>query len=158
MPVRCISSGHVLFASYEQTLPRTPLRLPSGLTLFSLGLDMPRTIRKILTTEDMEQTRERLDMLQVSPDETRVCIPREYGKIKIADLATGKTTEIGVEDAALKVTILVWRSKDELCFAVVEGLESGVSHRAKIVLWSPAGTRCISKDWPESVAKDFLDR
>jgi len=34
----------------------------------------------------------------------------------------------------------------------------GTPNGTEVVLWSPAGSRCLSKDWPESVTKDFLDR
>jgi hypothetical protein len=54
--------------------------------------------------------------------------------------------------------IPVWRTNDELCFVVPAESKLGTPNGTEVVLWSPAGSRCLSKDWPESVTKDFLDR
>jgi len=158
MPVRCLRTGRVLFASHEQHLPDTPDKRPTGLTLFSVGLEAPRSIEKVLTAEAEKRGGDRLDLFQVSPDETRVCIPNENGGITVADLATGKVIELGAEDTDIDATIPVWRSKDELCFVVKKDSKLGTAKRNEMVLWSSSGTRCISKDWPESIAKGFLDR
>ncbi len=161
MPVHCLQGGRVLFAAEEVHLPCPPGGLPVGLTLFSAPLNGKREIAKVLTPEVQKRIHDmegRLDLMQVSPDETRLCIPGKQGTVIVVDLLTGNLTEACAGDAVWQATIPVWRSKDELCFVVKKDSKLGTAKRSEMVLWSSSGTRCISKDWPESIAKGFLDR
>jgi len=54
--------------------------------------------------------------------------------------------------------IPVWRSNEELCFTAPAGSKPASPGGAEVVLWSPAASRCLSKDWPDSVTKGFLQR
>ena len=159
LPVRCLRNGRVLFASRETRLPAPPADMPQDFALFSLDLANPKALQAVFTPEVRGEVGGTWDLFQLSPDETRISIPDPKGLVAILDLATGKVTR--VSDEAMKgrlATIPVWRSKEELCFVVPAGSKLGAPGGDEVVLWSPAGSRCLSKDWPDSVAKGFLQR
>jgi hypothetical protein len=155
LPVRCLKDGRVLFAAREIHLPMAePSSQP--LSLFSLEPAGPKMVRLHFTAEARNGSYGSLELFQLSPDETRIAFPSQKGIISIVDLATGQVTKSEDASAPLK-TIPVWRSNDELCFVVPRGSNSGSPTRQEVVLWSPTETRCISKDWPQPVAKGLLE-
>jgi len=152
MPARCLRDGRVLFAAAGVQLPAT--EMPKGLSLFTVGLESPRKVEQVLTPEARNQVGERLHLMQLSPDETQVSIPGDA--LTVLNLATGQVTRVCQDPGAILTTIPVWRSNRELCFAVSHGSKLGSPDSDEIVLWSPADSRCLSKDWPRSVAGGLL--
>jgi hypothetical protein len=159
LPVRCLRSGRVLFASRDVHLPAAPADVPRDFTLFSWDPADPKVFRKVLAPETEKLVGGLLHLFQLSPDETRVAVPVREGLVAVVDLASGKVTKVSdAPMAGRPVMIPVWRSNEELCFTAPAGSKLASPGAAEVVLWSPAGSRCLSKDWPDSVAKGFLQR
>jgi len=159
LPVRCLRSGRVLFASRDVHLPAAPADIPGDFTLFSWDPADLKVFRKVLAPETEKLVGGLLHLFQLSPDETRLAVPVGEGLVAVVDLASGKVTK--VSDATMAgrpVMIPVWRSNEELCFVAPAGSKLASPGGAEVVLWSPAGSRCLSKDWPDSVTKGFLQR
>jgi hypothetical protein len=158
LPVRCPPDGSVLFAAREVRLPAPAGESPEGFGLFSLSAAAPKALRQVLKPDALKEAGAALHLLQLSPDGTRICVPGEEGRIFIVDLATGQVTKVDVAGVQGRLpTIPVWRSKDELCFVVPKGSPAGSANRNELVLWSSAGSRCLSKNWPEAAAKGLLE-
>ena len=156
LPVRCLKNGRVLFAARDIHLPAAD-NIPAELSLFSLDPADPKTLAALFTPEAWKEGVGRLELLQLSPDETRLCAPDKQGRILLVDLATGKAAAVDAQGANDRMTTIpVWRSKDELCFVVPQGSKLGSPNRNELVLWSSAGSRCLSKNWPEAVTKGLL--
>jgi hypothetical protein len=101
-----------------------------------------------------------------SPDGRYVSIPSKDGRVFVLELRTGKVTEVQTlaepcsnNDINLR-TVLVWRNRDELCFAVPPGSDMGSPKRTEMVLYSIKENkgRCISKNWPDEAVKNFLKK
>ena len=156
LPVRCLKNGRVLFAARDIHLPAAD-NIPAGLSLFSLDPADPKTLAAMFTPEARKEVVGRLELLQLSPDETRLCVPDKEGRILLVDLATGKVTAVHAEGTKDPMTTIpAWRSKDELCFVVPQGSKLGAPNRSELVLWSPAGCRRLSQDWPQAVVEGLL--
>lgn len=156
--VRCLGDGTILFAASGVQLPATAEEMPKRLSLFALDPSAPTTLRRVLSRRAEDAAAERLDLFEVSPDGKRLAVPGGQGTVTVLTLATGKVETVqGEKDREKRLwTIPVWRSDKEVCFAAPAGTKLASPHRAEIVLHSPAGSRCISKDWPASVAKGLL--
>ncbi len=157
MPVACLPDGRVLFAAREVRLPAAADGVAEDLALFAVEPSDPRTVRKLALPEPRAGAQRRLDLMQLSPDRTRLLIPDSKGAIDLLDLATGKTAEAAKDlPAVLSMTIPVWRSNRELCFIAETKDGEDAPKRQGVVLWSAEGTRCLSKDWAEAATKGFL--
>jgi hypothetical protein len=159
LPVRCLRNGAILFACKEAHLPAAGGEAAGRFGLYSLDPADPRTVKPVTMPKALEEEGTRLELLQLSPDETKAAIPTNSGKVFILNLASGEATEVPaqIEKGRLS-TIPVWRTNDELCFVVPEGSTLGTPNGTEVVLWSPAGSRCLSKDWPEPATNGFLSR
>ena len=162
--VRCLRDGRILFASMELNLPGTTRDMPERWSLFSVDPSRQATVTRVLPRQSENDLPEMVYLFEVSPDETRVAIVGDKGRVAVVTLATGEvqmvqSLEEKSEGPGLHFhTVPKWRSSDELCFAVPAGSEHGSPDRAEIVLWSAEkGYRCISKDWPDAARKGFLD-
>jgi hypothetical protein len=160
--VRCLQDGRVIFASLEVELPTTENDLPDKANLFAFD---PRqaTLTRLLTRQAQSAVPDLVDFFSVSPDGTRVCIPGEKGEVAVVELATGKVDVIvakpaeggakGGKEQKLR-TVPVWRATGELCLMVPPAHPLGSPNRTEIILWQAADkARCLSKDWPDEVAK-----
>jgi len=157
LPVRCLRDGRVLFAALDARLPAVPGDRPKRLSLFALDPADGAAVKRVLAPEVEERIGDRLDLLQLSPDETRLAVPDGYA-VKVVDLATGRVTQTcGEEQSGRCPTIPVWRTGEELCFVVPRGSPHGSPDRQEVVLWSRTGSRCLSRDWPDAVARGFLE-
>jgi len=179
LPVRCLRDGRVLFVTREVHLPAPLADMPGNLALFSVDPANPKAIRHAILPEVRKEVGHGLDLFQLSPDETRISAPDGRpavifhaaahpdetrisapdgkGAVVVLDLAKGQVTRTPDETVQGRTAMIpVWRSNEELCFVVPAGSKLGSPSREEVVLWSSAGLRCLSKDWPESVAKGFL--
>lgn len=153
MPVRSLRDGRILFAAKEVRLPAASGAISKTLSLFCRGADGTLATLPVLAPEGRPTPEYRLDLLQLSPDETRATLPTDAGPVAVLDLATGKVTDAWTEETGSRLpAIPVWRSDQELCLVVPKGSKAGSADREAIVLWSPQGTRCLSKDWPAPAA------
>jgi len=159
LPVRCLRNGTILFACTEAHLPAAQGEAAGRFGLFSLDPADPKTAKPVTMPKALEEAGTRLELLQLSPDETRAAIPTNSGKVFILNLVSDEATEVPVKIKNGRFpTIPVWRTNDELCFVVPAGSALGSPNGEEVVLWSPAGSRCLSKDWPEPATKGFLNR
>jgi len=163
--VRCLEDGRILFSSAEFHLPATSQDMPEQTTIFSVDPARRATVARAVPSEAAASLPSIADIFEVSPDGTRVAIASERGEVSVLTLATGHVVHVqpdqepGPHDYGLYIrTMPNWRSKDELCFAAPPHTSHGSPDSAEIVLWSEKdGYRCISKNWPESVRKGFLE-
>jgi len=154
--VRCMKDGRILFASTEAHLPAASKDTSERLSLFALDPSRQPTVTRILPRQAERIAGNRVDLFELCPDQARVSIPSENGKVTVLQLATGDVSVAQeAEDPEGKLrTIPTWRSAAELCFAVPAGSPHGSAARAEIVLWSAKATKCISGNWP---ALDMLE-
>lgn len=158
LKVRCLRDGRVLFSSGDFRLPATKKEMPERQTLFTVDLDAPATVARLLPAQSEAKLPSGASFFELNPAQTRLAVPGDDGSVAIVTLATGDVQSVRPEDAASDKlrTVPSWRTDDELCFAVGPGSSFSSAERAEIVLWSPAGVRTISRDWPEAVVKDLL--
>ncbi len=160
--IRCLRDGRILFSAYEIHLPTTGADMPSGPSLFAVDPTKQATVIRILPRGAEVQVADMVNLFEVSPDETKVAIVGAEGQVTVLTLATGQVLTVQPDKESKRKhktsyirTIPKWRSANELCFAVPPGSKYGSPNRAEVVLWSPEGYRCISKDWPDSATPIF---
>jgi hypothetical protein len=157
-PIECLKDGRVLFAALDVRLPAPPSEVPRQLSLFRISRAQPVTITQVLTPRVQEEVAVLLDLMRLSPDGARICVPTGDA-VKVVDLASGKVTATYPTDKHLAGQVIpVWRTNDEVCFVVTAGAALGSPGRPEVVLCSPSATRCLSKDWPDGVVQDLLQR
>lgn len=159
--VCCLRDGRVLFASAEVALPATAKDMPEYASLFAVHPGRQATVTRVVprSTSMIEfGAWLALGAFEVSPDEDRVTLLGEGGTVAVFDIATGHLERVQPDQfpsgqyGAKIPTPPVWRSSEQLCFAVPTGSEMGSPERGEIVLWSREETRAISKSWPDEVA------
>jgi hypothetical protein len=159
LPVRCLKDGRILFASRESHRPALAGE-DERMAIYCLG---PNGIEPVFSAEVLEQAHSDLAFFQVSPDESQLVV---MGGDRMTVLHM-KANRVIVEErqnvnesfgGITRETIPVWRSERELCFVVAKGSKLGSPDADELVLWSPAGSRILSKDWPEAVRSDWLPR
>ncbi len=156
MKVRCLRDGRVLFTSCEVSLPTTAAEMPKQVSLFAVDPSRQPTVTRVLPRE----VGAGLDGLgtgdfEVSPDDKRVVVTVSLKGVAVLTLATGKVeTVVSAENAQNLPNMPVWRTADELAIAVPPKNQWGSPERSELVLYSLDGkTRCISRQWPEILAK-----
>ncbi|MCK4849890.1 MAG: hypothetical protein KAT11_00995 [Phycisphaerae bacterium] len=162
--IRCLRDGRILFSAYEIHLPTTGADMPSRLSLFAVDPAKQPTVIRILPRGAELEVADMVNLFEVSPDETRLAIVGAKRQVTVLTLATGQVLTVqpdeeprrGIGETKIR-TIPKWRSANELCFAVPPGSKYGSPNRAEVVLWSPDGYRCISKDWPDSLTSILRD-
>jgi Tol biopolymer transport system component len=157
--VRCQKDGTVIFATVDVNLPATSGDLPSKPQLFSLTPGQP-TVTRLLTRKAFEQVGSGAWWFELSPDNTKVSIPGETGKVDIVDLSDGNVTEVQKQDMPSYgngggdslVTVPTWRNDDQLTFAV-PGTDN--DHWG-VALWtiSKATSQVLSGNWPSETLTD----
>ena len=157
---RCLADGRVLFSSTEVHLPCAEKDMPEQASLFAVDPGRQATVTRVMPRQAEAKLPDGLAYghFEVSPDAARVAITGSKGEVAVLTLATGDVTDVQPTpdpDGKLR-TVATWRSADELCFLLPAGAEAGSTHRAEIALWSNAGTRIISKDWPSAGFKELL--
>jgi hypothetical protein len=156
--VRCLGDGRILFTASEVHLPCTPKDMPQDVSLFAVHPGRQATVTRVIPREAKSHHDEKLTFFELSPDESRIAFPGPQDGVVVLTLAAGEAAVLaeGSSFGEKVGTLPVWRTNDELCFMVPAGAEAGSPERAEIVLWSSAGMRCISKDWPPPVAQGLL--
>ena len=87
LKVRCLRDGRVLFAAAEVSLPAGITGAPRRLTLFTLDPAGTPTVRRVFPPAVDARIPDRVDLFELSPDETRAAIPGSKGKVSVASLS-----------------------------------------------------------------------
>ena len=160
--VRCLRDGRVLFATLDVQLPSTSEDMPQRASLFAVNPGVQPGVTRVIPRQTEEELPDALFLFAVSPDEKHVAVPGANGRLAVVTLATGEAWQIVTEKEVDHLrTQPAWRSNDELTYAIVPGPEDAKG-RAEIALAKldfaekKQERRVLSKDWPESVATDFL--
>jgi dipeptidyl aminopeptidase/acylaminoacyl peptidase len=154
--VRCLRDGRILFASEEWRLPVTTNDLPQRQQLFALDPERQSTLTALVPHSTHEMLPANLSYFEVSPDEKRVAIGGDKGRVAVFTLATGNVDLVqDATDADLK-SIPCWRSASELCYIAIPGAGTD-SHKAEVALWENGKTRILSRSWPETARKGLLE-
>jgi len=152
--VRCLSDGRILFATQALELPYAG-EIPRRVGLFAIDPARQPTVLAVLPADD--KLPELVYCFQVSPDEKRLAIPGEKGRVAVVELATGQVRMVQTKECSRLWTVPTWRSADELCFAVPPGSRYGSEDRKEVVLWSSEGRlRRLSETWDDALVKDIL--
>jgi len=152
---RCLADGRVLFATIEVDLPIGPRDVSGQMHLFAVDPARRPTVARVIPRSVIDEHLRGADMhfFQVSPDEKRVAITMNDGRVVVVTLATGEVAEAQpAADPDKKIRMApTWRSNEELtCLRPAGGRETD-SPRPEIVLWSTAGTTTLSADWPDEL-------
>jgi hypothetical protein len=152
LKVRCLRDGRVLFAAAEVSLPAPVSESSHKPVLFMLDTAGALSVRRALPAAVDAKVPDRVDLFEVSPDETRVAIPGSKGRVAIVTLSTGEIREIiGNYPQGDLRTVPVWRSPDQLCLLAPAGSRFTSPKRDEIVLWSPDRATVLSRTWPDEV-------
>jgi dipeptidyl aminopeptidase/acylaminoacyl peptidase len=154
MQVRCLPNGNILFGAIEAHLPTTAKDLQAKPALFEVSPTEPVAARRVFPPQSASEASEGVTYFEVSPGGTRAAAYMPDGKIFVITLASGESQTITgaapfVKDKGPPGVIPVWRNAEELCFAFPAGSPQAGEKRGELVLWSAAGQRVISKDWPD---------
>jgi hypothetical protein len=155
--VRWLRDGRLIFSSVEVTLPATPRDMPQQWSLFVLDHRMPATVTRVLA-RDLAQPRDMaLPLFELSPDETRVLLPGQKGRVSIYEFASGEETQIVAKDDAKGETRALpsWRKNLEIS-AVFPNADDDPKGPARVMLWKESQSRPLSDEWPEEMKEGWL--
>lgn len=151
-----LPDGRVLFASVLVTLPDRASAIHPGAQFFLLDLAKPGTPPVAVVIKEGSLPDD-LSAFAPSPDGRFVAVA-EGGTdvVAVLELATGKVKIISPAHEGWKSRMIpAWRSRGDLTFAA---LPSAAAARPELILWqADAPARVLSKDWPESLIKPWLE-
>lgn len=150
--VRCLKDGRIIFLTAGVTLPATNGDMPVHAELFVIDPSKQQTVSRLLSADFVTAAGNSAQYFEVSPDETRISIPDDSGKVTVVDLAKG--TLSFVQDKPVTgglLTVPAWRTGDELTL-----IAPGADGHPKVVLWSVSAnhTRTLSGGWPLGLVDD----
>lgn len=156
LKVCCLRDGRIVFSAADVHLPSTPEDVPEGMSLFAVAPRQQATVTRLVPRKAERSLPEQsfgFGMFEFSPDQTRVVMAEARGTVAVFELAGGGVTVVNscdkVSDREAISTLPTWRSDEELCFEVPAGSSLAAEGHEGIVLWSPKGTRSISKTWAD---------
>jgi hypothetical protein len=154
--VRCLRDGRILFSSVELRLPLTAKEMPQREQLFALDLARQATVIRLVPREIEEEIPQKCWSFEVSPDEKRLAIAADDGRIVVLTVAAGTidTVQSRRDDKAFKF-VPTWRSAAELCFASLPEKTNEVQ-KPGIALWNAGKIRLLSNDWPTNVVSGLM--
>ncbi|HPM24535.1 MAG TPA: hypothetical protein PLP66_11570 [Phycisphaerae bacterium] len=160
--VRCLRDGRVLFATLEVHMPCVSADMPQRAGLFAVDPGRQPGVTRLTSRAAENELPGLLLLFEVSPDERHLAVPGDDGRTAILTLATGAVWPVVGEGECDRLrTVPAWRSRDELCCAVVPG-SNGEQQRAEIALLKldfdarQVERRIISTGWPGEIVVDFL--
>src|SRR5664280_1224289 len=154
--VRCLRDGRIIFSSEEWRLPVTTNDLPQRQQLFALDPERQSTLTSLVPRGTQEMLPPSLSTFEVSPDDTRVAFGGDKGMVAVLTLASGNVEVLqNSSDAGLK-SVPSWHSATELCYI---GAQESKTNTIKweVMLAGNGKTNVISRQWPDTVRKGFLD-
>jgi hypothetical protein len=150
--VRCLRDGRVLFAAAELSLPATVSGSSHRPVLFVLDTAGTPGLKRAFPAAVDARVPDRVDLFEVSPDETRMAIPGSKGRVAVVSLSTGEVREIITNNTQDDLRMVpVWRSPDQLCLLAPTGSAFASPKRDEIVLWSTDRVTVLSRTWPDEV-------
>jgi hypothetical protein len=151
-----LPDGRILFASVPITLPARAASIHPGAQFFLLDPAKPDAAPSAVAIKEGSLPDD-LSAFAPSPDGWFIAVV-EGGTdvVAVLELATGKVKIISPSHAGWKSRMIpAWRNHRELTFAV---LPSATAARPELMLWrADAPGRVLSKDWPDSVVKPWLE-
>jgi len=151
LKLRRMKDGSILFAAKATSLtdPNGP---PSGKpALFLLKEGKHTTPERLWPPSRDGMFPDRADLFEISPDETRVSLPGEDGRVCILSLENREVTVVVERNPAGLKAVPVWRKDGYLSLVMPKGSALGSSGRDEIVLWKPRKHRVLSRNWPDEV-------
>lgn len=155
--VRCLRDGRIVFAAAPVQLPCTAGDMPNRMALFAVDPERPATLVRLLPQSAETDVPQGAGYFEVSPDGERVSIPGPQG-VAVVTLATGAVEKALAAEGYDVFFVPVWRSAQELCFAVDAGNALGSPNRREVVLWSSGGARLLSKTWSDAMLTGLLKK
>lgn len=155
--VRWLRDGRLMFSSVEVSLPATPRDMPQEWSLFVLDPRMPASVTRVLA-RDLEQPRDMaLPLFELSPDESKVLLPAQKGRVSLYEFASGEETQIVAKDDAKGETRALpsWRNNAEIT-AVFPNSDNDPKGPAQIMLWKAGQSRPLSDAWPKEMKEGWL--
>jgi len=157
--VRCLRDGRILFSGVDLRIPLTAKEMPQREQLFALDLARQATVVRLIPREVEEEIPQKCWSFEVSPDEKRLSIAADDGRIVVFTVAAGsvETVQTSRGDKAFKF-VPTWRSADELCFAALpDKTQTNQVQKPGVALWSAGKIRVLSQDWPTNVLSSLMD-
>lgn len=151
--VRCLRDGRILFSSTELHLPLTVKDIPQRENIFVLDSARQATLVRLIPREAESETPQKCWSFEVSPDEKRISLAADDGRIVVMTMATGamETVQTARGDKTFKF-VPTWRNAEELTFAAIpEKAGDTQTQKSAVSLWSTDKVRPLSETWPEEV-------
>ena len=154
--VRCLSDGRILFTSAKTTLPCPPDAMQQG--VFAIDPARGPGITDVLPAGSLKQLEGfLLDLMELSPDQTRIALPTEKGRIALVALASGEVRILQGQDLKEPIVRPTWRTNDEITFLAPPpaGQDRGplTAHQP-----SDGKTRALSETWPSPITDRWLGK
>ena len=152
--VRCLSDGRILFTGVKATLPCPPDAMQPG--IFAIDPARGPGITDVLPSGSLKQLEGfLLDLMELSPDQTRIALPTEKGRIAVAALANGEVRVMQDQDLQEPIIRPTWRTNDEVTFLAPP---PAGQDRGPVVVYSLSNgkTRILSETWPAQVMERWL--
>lgn len=157
--IRTLSDGQILFSGPEGHFPSGIKDGIQRLGIFSLDPERRPTVSSMLSYETSMEIGNFGWTFEVNPEERRVALVAEDGRVAIVTLADGSVDFTQPEaDADSNLRALPkWRAQGDLCLCLPlpETAENGAE--AELVLYRDGHKQSLSANWPESWIKGFLD-
>jgi hypothetical protein len=153
-----LSDGRLIFSSAELNLPATVRDMPQQWALFVLDPRTPAGVTRILGRDFPEQLEPGLPMFEVSPDEKRVLLVGEKGRIHLYEFASGKSTTLTPsDDPEGKMRALPsWRGNDGVTFVAPAVSAKTKGYEGQVLLMIDDKSTCISSDWTKEMKQGWL--
>lgn len=151
-----LPDGRLLFASVPMTLPARAASIHPSAQFFLLDPAKPDAAPVAVAIREGSLPDD-LNAFSASPDGRFVAVV-EGGSdvVAVLELATGKVRIVSPPHEGWKSRMVpAWRNSRELTFAAVSSAKAA---RPELILWrADAPERVVSKDWPDSVVKPWLE-
>lgn len=157
LSVKWLRDGRLIFSSVEVTLPATPRDMPQEWSLFVLDPRMPASVTRVLA-RDLAQPRDlALPLFELSPDESKVLLPGQKGRVSLYEFASGEETQIVPKDDAKGETrgLPSWRNNEEIT-AIFPNADEDPKGSAHVMLWKAGQSRPLSDAWPKEMKDGWL--
>jgi hypothetical protein len=156
--VKWLSDGRLMFSSAELTLPATVRDMPQQWAIFLLDPRTPAGVMRIIGRDFPEPLEPGLPMFELSPDEKRVLLIGQKGRIHLYEFDSGKATTITpADDPEGKTRSLPsWRGNSEVCLVAPKGSESKKDYEGQVLLWKDGNSTCISNEWTKEMRQGWL--
>ncbi len=159
--VRCLKDGRVLFNSIEITLPVTENDVPQQQQLFVLDPARRATLARLIPRGTLGEMPNNVSYYTVSPDEKRLAVLGDEGRVLVFDIAVGDAHPVQTGDFDDNYTMPAWRNPNELT-VLAPNPDGKLGPHAREVLHLKLDDRdkptVLSADWPDPAAGGWLGK